>query len=212
MTAIPTTTAPHESISGSFTFAQSRTVAIDTETTGFGHTLKPDPRDDAIIQVGIAWRDDAGELQQWVETCYPHPSMLVDGRAMKALEVNKLTLGEVLAARTDKEVSATLWEKLAKLRPLKLRAYNMAFDRPFLGLEPWQLVEEWGPCIMLQAQAVLDPTGRWPKLSAACRALGVSTESEVLHNAGTDARLALLIAEKLDSIEAKAGMISSIRS
>ena len=199
----------HEAFAVPVALPRRRWVAIDTETTGFGHIGKP-PRDDAIIQVGIAWRDDAGMVQQWSETCYPHPSMLVDGRAMKALEVNKLTLGEVLAARTDKEVSATLWEKLAALRPLTLRAYNVAFDRPFLSREPWQLVEEWGPCIMLQAQERLG-TDRWPKLSAAAKALGIDVEGLTLHNAGTDAHLALLIAEKLDSIQAKAGMISSIR-
>ncbi len=87
-------------------------VVIDTETTGLGHRAYP-RRDDAIIQVGIAWRDASGRLLTWGETCLPDRKYLANDRAGDALAVNGIPLNKIYKARSDVSVAQDLRKRLA---------------------------------------------------------------------------------------------------
>lgn len=174
-------------------------VVLDVETTGLGHM---DGRPDGVVQVGYATRrpgDD--QLLSWSRVCNPGATYLEGGRADEALAINGLTVEEVLAAPPAADVAAELRGRLSALAEdvpaFDLRAYNVAFDRPFLEVEPWRLEGPWGPCLMLLAHQRLNPYGKWPKLDEACRALGVELGAESAHDAGEDAKAALRVYERL---------------
>jgi DNA polymerase III epsilon subunit-like protein len=180
-----------------------RVVAIDTETTGLGHKDTP-PRTDGVVQVGIAWRDSTGKLQTWERTCNPGPRFLAGGRAGRALEVSGLSPDAVLAAPSAKLVAAELRAHLRTLAPpaaaVELRAFNRAFDEPFLTAAPWSLTEPWGPCVMIASYerfGGLNP-GRIP-LWKALQEARVESVHEA-HRAGADAAAALLVLEALSSM------------
>jgi DNA polymerase III epsilon subunit-like protein len=175
-------------------------VAIDTETTGLGHKDSP-PRSDGVVQVGIAWRDTVGELQIWERTCNPGPEFLQGGRAGRALEVSGLTPEAVLAAPSAKLVAAELRAQLGALAAtagaIELRAFNRAFDEPFLTVAPWSLTERWGPCVMIASYerfGGVNP-GRIP-LWKALQEARVESVHEA-HRAGADAAATLLLLEAI---------------
>lgn len=164
-------------------------VVIDTETTGFGHNARP-PRDDAIIQVGIAWKGGT-----WEQYCWPGTEYM-ERADPKALEVNGVNIQSLSFCRHASEIADLLRMKLLLIGCTELRSYNMAFDRPFLDKHPWSLGHiPWGPCIMRQATL---PGERWPKLSAAAERAGISLEGRQLHSAGEDALLAYEVMEWLE--------------
>jgi len=170
-------------------------VVIDTETTGFGHMGRP-PRVDAIVQVGIAWRDPRGALMTWESLCNPG-AWYLDEADPKALEVNGLTREQLEAAPDIRDVSLKLRLLLESFGTLKLHSYNMAFDRPFLSAGPWYVEEElWGECIMLKAT---QGNERWPKLKVAAERAGINLEGRRLHSAGEDAAIALEVMEWLEA-------------
>ena len=176
-------------------------VVLDTETTGLGHRDKAGPREDGIVQVGFAYRDPSmGDVRTWRRFCDPGRRLYENGRAAVAFAWNGRTEAEVLASPPATLVAEELRAALAALRirhgPLDLRAYNVPFDRAFLEAAPWDLRAEWGPCLM-QAATVLDPRGRWPRLEAACAALGFAHPGPA-HDAGADAHAALLVMEALE--------------
>lgn len=165
-------------------------VVIDTETTGFGHMKG---RDDAIIQVGIAWRGHSGNLYTW-ESLVNCGEEYIANADPKALEVNNVTPDMIRSAPHVDYVANELTRTLRDISCSELRAYNVAFDRPFLEKSPWNLKHyNWGNCIML---AATPPFSRWPKLKVACEQRGIDT-SGPLHSAGHDAKLAYLLMEKL---------------
>lgn len=167
-------------------------VVIDTETTGFGHVGRP-PRDDAIVSVGIAWRNDSGKLQTWEFRCNPG-QRYIDNADPQALAVNGLTKESLMTYERDLDVAEKLHYMLDYVGCDYLTSYNIAFDRPFLQKAPWSLPHSWSDCIMLTATP---PGGRWPKLKVACEQRGISTDGP-LHSAGWDARLAYLLMEALE--------------
>jgi len=174
-------------------------VVIDTETTGLSH------RADAIVQVGLAYRERPDEpIQTWSEVCDPGERFLLPSRDLSALRINGLSVDEIKNGCPAEVVATGLREVLDHLDlahgGLSLRAYNMAFDRPFLEAPPWSLRASWGPCIMKLAHRHLAPGGRWPRLSDACAALGIREAMNRAHDAASDARAALLVLERLESI------------
>ncbi len=178
----------------------STIVAIDTETTGLGHKADP-KRDDAIIQVGIAWRGAKDKLLTWGSLCLPDKRYLLDGRAARALEVNKLKLSDVLKAQKDGIVATTLKMKLKSIGKVELRAYNVSFDGPFLMKKPWWIPKSaWGPCIMRSTSNHFDLGYGNMKLEEALSEFGLKKPKGSFHNAETDAAAALLIDEALRRI------------
>lgn len=179
-------------------------LVVDTETTGFGHNATP-PRPDAVIQVGLAYRDPDGEVRTWSSLCNPGPEYLEDGRAEGALEVSGLAEDDVLSAPPARKVASRFWDRVQEARselgsPLEFRSYNLDFDGPFLASEPWGVgADRWGPCIMKRATLYLDgPGGKWPKLEDAVRRLDLEWPRGPAHDAGVDSHAALLVDEALD--------------
>lgn len=173
-------------------------VVVDTETTGFGHTARP-PRDDAIIQVGLAYRAEDGRIRTWNEYCNPGPAYLRPGWADRALEVNGLTREQILSAAPAVEAASHLRMKLGLIRtelrkPIQLRAYNRDFDQPFLAAAPWAIPPKmWGPCIMVETTKHLDgEDARWVGLNMAMLRLNLAWPGPA-HRADIDAHAALLV-------------------
>jgi DNA polymerase III epsilon subunit-like protein len=138
----------------------------------------------------------------WREDCDPGPALRAGGRAEGAFRMNGMTEERLARARPAEEVARTLRTRLDALARehaavLDLRAYNVAFDRPFLEAPPWGLAGPWGPCVMLEAQRRL---GYRPKLAGACGALGVAWPEGPAHDAGTDALAALLLHEAMQAL------------
>lgn len=176
-------------------------VTVDVETTGLDHKAPGGPRPDGVVQVGIAWRNPAGRLQVWERTCNPGEEYLKGGRATEALSVNRLSLQAVRTAQPAAKVAADLRTKLSAIRrdtgQLCFRAFNMAFDRPFLESAPWQLAESWGTCLMVEAARRFGSGNDRIPLWRACQEAGITTPLR-MHSAGVDSTLALLLHEFLE--------------
>lgn len=176
-------------------------VAIDTETTGLGSKDPAGGREDGIVQVGVAWRDESKSLQFWERTCNPGRRFLAGGRANRALEISGLSLQSVEKSEPSQKVAASLRAVLAKIGrhspDFQLLAFNVEFDREFLQVAPWKIGGPWGPCVMARsAQRFQAPNGRIPLWKAASLA-GVTPPGK-LHSAGADASTALLVHEFLE--------------
>lgn len=134
--------------------------------------------------------------------CDPGERFHREGRADVAFGINSITESQLARAPPAKEVAAELRSRLKDLKaehgPLDLRAYNLAFDRPFLTATPWKFTGPWGPCLMLEAHRALNPFGKWPTLTEACAMLGIKYPGKGAHNAASDAHAALLVHETLD--------------
>lgn len=188
---------------GGAQYAKSTVVTVDTETTGLGH-MSDYPRRDAVVQVGLAYRSRVGQIVRWSQVCNPGVEFLANGRATRALEVNGLTIRQVLRAPPARQVAKVLHRRLDRIgseskQPIVLRSYNRDFDEPFLRSAPWNVPKEWwGPCLMKEAANLLNGEGgRWMKLPVAVNRLGLEWPSGVAHTAGVDAHAALLIHEAL---------------
>lgn len=172
-------------------------VVLDTETTGLGHFRQ---RSDGIVQIALAYRaPDTGKLSKWSSTSHPGEQHLANGRAAEALRISGLREEEIRAAPPATEVASRTREHLTRLEAdyaVELTTYNLGFDRPFLEAAPWSLRGPWADCLMLEAHKHLDPTGKWPKLTEACRRLNIAYPGPT-HHAESDAHAALLVHEAL---------------
>lgn len=178
-------------------------VVVDTETTGFGHFAKP-PREDAVVQIGLAYRSRDGQIETWSEYCNPGEAYLRTGWADRALEVNHLTRDRILTSRPVAAIAKEFHSKLAGIESergveIQLRAFNRDFDLPFLASRPWSVpISRWGPCIMLAVTEFLDgPDARWVGLDAAMRRLGLDWPERPRHDAAVDSHAALLVLEAI---------------
>jgi DNA polymerase III epsilon subunit-like protein len=178
-------------------------VVVDTETTGLGHNNRP-PRPDAIVQIGYAWRNTAGKVIRWSNTCNPGAAYLRGGRASEALRINGLSLDMILAAPSAQAVAAEFRDQLDRVRDesgleLEIRSYNRRFDEPFLRVRPWRVPSSlWGPCLTQAAQEHLGHW-KWPKLHEAVNLMGIQPPPGRSHTAAVDSHAALLIHERLST-------------
>ncbi len=174
-------------------------VAIDTETTGLGHKAKP-RRADGIVEVGTAWRDQRNRLQTWSSLCMPDRKYLEGGRTEKAFDISGITEKEILGAPKDTLVAKSLKKKLEDIgqasgKQIRLTAYNVDFDAPFLSKKPWKIPRSmWGKCSMMLATGYFDEC---VSLSAALKRLRLRKPKGSFHNAKADAAAALLVYERL---------------
>ncbi len=175
-------------------------IAIDVETTGLGHVNYP-PREDGVIQLGMAWRDGE-QVFTWSEYCNPGLKYLANNRASYALAVNKISEETIRRAKSAKIIAKAFWKKVADIESssgeqTEFRAYNNAFDQGFLNKNPWSVPDEkWGGCIMRQAALRLIG-GQRLKLARAAQMLEITWPGDSAHDAAIDAHAALLVHEKL---------------
>ncbi|GEM_PF-4360778 len=179
-------------------------IVLDVETTGLGHKSYP-PRDDAVVQIGMAWRAAEGAVKTWSQYCHPGEQYLHGGRAQAALNINGISADILNTAQPAQSVAEQFWNQVFRIEAqgdlVQFRAYNKAFDAPFLASDPWNVPDErWGDCIMLDAKDHLQ-TSRWPKLDAAVRSMGLEWPTGKAHDAAVDAHAALLVHEKINGIQ-----------
>ena len=181
-------------------------IVLDVETTGLGHKSYP-PRLDAVVQIGMAWRAADGEVKTWSQYCHPGDQYPRGGRAQAALDINGITADILQAAQPAAFVAEQFWNQIFRFESqgdlVQFRAYNKAFDAPFLAADPWNVPDErWGDCIMLDAANKLN--ARWLKLQKATATLQIDWPDGKAHDAATDAHAALLVHEKINGIQAPA--------
>lgn len=180
-------------------------IILDTETTGF-----PSHPWARVIELAAVKLDCDGEtIGTWSSVVRPD---ILDGRADKALEINRITRAEILAARPTEEV-ADLFDTWAG--DTYCTAFNVAFDRPMVGRmslpDAGLNCLRWASCIMERAMEVMGPAGvlrpsdpshprynpdrqwLWPSLAAASEFFGVPP-CEPAHRALADARRAAGVA------------------
>jgi len=170
-------------------------VFIDTETTGLGHRSNP-PREDAIVEVGIAYRIN-GHIKSWGAICNPGKKYYADGRAKEAFAVNNIKEDEILNAEDSTAIANELKIKLTEAGPILLHAYNIPFDKPFLEKEPWSLEANWGIDIMKMAHSYFKlPVNHRIRLETVLKSLNIVPDG-IPHRAETDARTTLLAYEAM---------------
>lgn len=176
-------------------------IFLDTETTGLGHVAKYEIREDAVVEIGLAFRLD-GEIYSRSWLCNPGERYFENGRADEALSVSHIPMDAILNAPSATEVSVHVKSFLANLhypltnRPIPiLHSYNIGFDRPFLEKSPWNFEYEWGMDPMKLAAPIINPdTGAWPSLEAAMHYFHIEREGSA-HRAGSDALAGLKVLE-----------------
>ena len=173
---------------------------VDVETTGFGHKANP-PREDAVLQIGLAWRDSKNNIQTWSRYCNPGERFFENGRAESALKINGITKDTTQSAQTAEKIAQEFWNVVFELETkgnmAKFYSYNVAFDAPFLAQTPWSVPSHrFGDCVMLKAQVFMNYY-KWPKLEDAVRRLGINWPKGPAHDAAVDAHAALLVFEAI---------------
>lgn len=176
-------------------------IFLDTETTGLGHVAKYEIREDAVVEIGLAFRLD-GEIYSRSWLCNPGERYFENGRADEALSVSHIPMDAILNAPSATEVAVHVKGFLANLhypltnRPIPiLHSYNIGFDRPFLEKSPWYFEYDWGADPMLLAADIINPeSGRWPRLEDAMHFFNINREGNA-HSALSDAIAALKVHE-----------------
>ena len=176
-------------------------IFLDTETTGLGHVAKYEIREDAVVEIGLAFRLD-GEIYSRSWLCNPGEKYFQNGRADEALSVSKIPMDAIMNAPSATEVAVHVKGFLANLhypltnRPIPiLHSYNIGFDRPFLEKSPWYFEYDWGADPMLLAADIINPeSGRWPRLEDAMHFFNIKREGNA-HSALSDAIAALKVHE-----------------
>ena len=176
------------------------TIAIDVETTGLGHMTRT-PREDAVLQVGIAWREN-GKVRTWSDYCNPGKEYFSNGRADEALRINCISYETIQNAEPAKTVAKKFWNQVKEIEESlgqtgEFRAYNRAFDQGFLESRPWKIpAHKWGGCIMQAAASYLIDGDRLG-LQRAMQMLEIPWPGKSAHDAASDAHAALLVHEKI---------------
>ena len=170
-------------------------VFIDTETTGLGHRSNP-PREDAIVEVGIAYRIN-GNIKSWGAICNPGKKYYAYGRAKEAFAINNINEDEILNAKDSATIAKELNLKLNEPGSILLHAYNIPFDKPFLLREPWNLEANWGIDVMKMAHSYFKlPVNYGIRLETVLAKLNIVPDGKP-HRAETDAKSTLLAYEAM---------------
>ena len=180
-------------------------IFFDTETTGLGDLATP-PREDAIVEVGMAYRFD-GKIITYGNVCKPYDYFFADGRADEALKVSGITMEEISKAKSEYDIAEEVRTILNKLilverQDIVLHSYNIPFDQSFLEDCPWSLgFYDWGEDVMdLAFRHFQLPTGYKIGLARTLERLGIKPQGKP-HRAVTDAVSAMLVYEKIKEIE-----------
>ncbi len=175
-------------------------VFIDTETTGLGHVAKP-PRDDRIIELGIAYRDNHNLIVRRSFLCNPGPEYFKDGYSDEAISVSNIGKKDILAAMPDYEVVmdvSNLFDTLNKQSNLIFHAYNIPFDSVFLKKEPWNFDLNWGIDVMNMAHDFFNLPDDWRiSLRRSLELLNIIPQGQP-HRADTDAVSTLMLYEEIE--------------
>ena len=191
-------------------------VFVDTETTGLGPFGDP-PREDAIIEVGAAYRED-GKIVTKSWFCNPGEKYFEKGRAVQALRINGNSMDNILSASDPFTVSRNLYNHLTahiiKTRNMPLdptvfwqnytsgfefHAFNIPFDKFFLSQDPWYMGQyvKWGVDVMDLSHDFFDlPSDYKIGLKRTMERLGIVPHGEP-HRAVTDAISALQVFEAI---------------
>ena len=183
-------------------------IFIDTETTGLGHVANP-PRDDAIIEIGIAYRNINNSIIRKSWLCNPGEKYFKDGYADEALSVSHISKEDILAARSPYEVRKDIKDYtiridkhtatflFGKVTAPIFHAYNIPFDSVFLEKDPWSFHLTWGIDIMDLSRDYFGlPSSYRIRLSTSMNKLGIALDGEP-HRASTDAVSAMLVYEAI---------------
>lgn len=158
-------------------------VYVDTETSGL------DPSKCGIVELAAVSEDG----REYSSLVYPGESVMSMQGVQKALEVNGITMDEILMAPKAEVVAEEFRRWLKEIGPCSLWAYNSKFDSAFLKRSPWNIGEiHWGGCVMKSA------AGRGPnrKLADVAARMGLSWDGDV-HRALPDARMTRMVHERL---------------
>ena len=177
-------------------------IFFDTETTGLGDLATP-PREDAIVEVGMAYRFD-GKIITYGNVCKPYDYFFADGRANEALKVSGITMEEINKAKSEDDIAEEVRNILNKLilverQDIVLHSYNIPFDQSFLEDCPWFLgFYDWGEDPMVLASRDMgfnyDRIALW---KAVKYYLIEAPDESRYHSALYDAYMAMLIYEKI---------------
>lgn len=178
-------------------------VVVDVETTGLGHVASP-PREDAVLQVGMAWREK-GLVKTWSDYCNPGRKFISNGRAEDALGINGISLQTIERSRAASAVAKDFWERVEAIEQtageVTFLAYNRSFDEGFLNQKPWSVPRgKWGDCIMRTAAYHLTGNSRL-KLQRAMQMFSIPWPGTRGHDAAFDAHAALLVHEKINGLK-----------
>lgn len=139
-------------------------AVVDVETTGLPGLPGRDPTfDPRIIEIGLAVVTRDGSIPLTTSLLVRQPrEHLLDPRAAEALQVNRISVDELLRQGIDEGLAAgAIASWLLGVRDTygvaELRAYNAPFDFAFIERPPWKLFQrtglDRGPCLMLETQA-----------------------------------------------------------
>lgn len=178
-------------------------VYVDLETTGV------DPEKHEIIEVGAIVFQDGKEIAAFSEIVYPGEAAIAAANP-QALDVNKIDLNEVRAARPTVVVAEAFTSFLAAY-PGTLYAFPVEFESSFLRKAPW-LVGGWGECLMQAVREMMAAEGalailpdgkpKRPRLGEAAAFFGV-TGCGPAHRSLSDARKTARIHQELMARQVK---------
>lgn len=163
-------------------------IVFDLETTGFSHSK------DCILSIGAVAVELVKNKPEITDSFYslvkPDPVYLEDGRADKAMSVNKITIEMLETAPDNPTVAKDFQDWLKKAKPAIITSYNLVFDKGFLKKFTDCNELKWGKCLMREF-ARIHKLKRWVSLDKAIwRYHILLKDTDELHNAKTDAKLA----------------------
>lgn len=183
----------------------NKIIVVDTETTGLN------PLKHTIVSIGACLVEDMKITDYFYSICWPGRKFFKNGIADKALQINGLSLQELINAPSTIEVVHKFLEWLYPNYPncdsdLKtdITAYNAQFDKGMLSKNEWDALKcfDWKACIMLECMKPMKEGKKlqwveyrqdykWPKLSEASEFFGIINPNP--HLASGDAETAALI-------------------
>jgi DNA polymerase III epsilon subunit-like protein len=165
-------------------------IYADLETTGV------DPERYQIIEIGAVVFSDGKEIAAFGELVNPGEAALV-AASQRALDVNKIDLNEVRAARPT-AVVAEAFRAFCAAHGSSLYAFPVEFESSFLVKAPWSIpISAWGDCVMKAVREMMaaenalallfDGKPKRPNLGEAAAFFGV-TGCGPAHRSLSDAR------------------------